>query len=73
MKQNPKTTSEKKALTVQEAANLLNVSTSYVYKLCHNKTLPVLNTPGIIRIDRVKFFKWIGATDPLKAQGVKEQ
>jgi excisionase family DNA binding protein len=71
MKTNPKTANEKKALTVQEAANLLNVSTSYVYKLCRNRTLPVLNTPGIIRIDRVKFFKWTGATDPLKAQGVK--
>lgn len=73
MRRKQRTTEEKKALTVQEAANLLNVSTSYVYKLCHNKTLPVLNTPGIIRIDRVKFFKWTGATDPLKNQGVKEQ
>ena len=73
MRRKQRTTEEKKALTVQEAADLLNVSISYVYKLCHNKTLPVLNTPGIIRIDRVKFFKWTGATDPLKAQGVKEQ
>ena len=71
MKRKQKTTDEKKALTVQEAANFLNVSTSYVYKLCHNRTLPVLNTPGIIRIDRVKFFKWTGVTDPLKNQGVK--
>ena len=63
---------EKKALTVQEAAALLNTSTSYIYKLCSNKTLPVLNTPGIIRIDRVKFFRWTGATDPAKRQGVKE-
>ena len=73
MKRKQKTTDEKKALTVQEAASLLNVSTSYIYKLCHNKTLPVLNTPGIIRIDRVKFFKWTGATDPLKNQGVKQE
>lgn len=73
MRRKQRTPDEKKALTVQEAASLLNVSTSYVYKLCRNKTLPVLNTPGIIRIDRVKFFKWTGATDPLKAQGVKEQ
>ena len=73
MRRKQRTPDEKKALTVQEAANLLNVSTSYVYKLCHNRTLPVLNTPGIIRIDRVKFFKWTGATDPLKNQGVKEQ
>ena len=72
MKRKHSITAEKSALTVQEAADLLNVSTSYVYKLCHNKTLPVLNTPGIIRIDRVKFFRWTGATDPVKTQGVKE-
>lgn len=72
MKIKQKTSEEKKALTVQEAAVLLNASTSYVYKLCRNKTLPVLNTPGIIRIDRIKFFRWTGATDPLKNQGVKE-
>ena len=71
MRRKQRTTEEKKALTVQEAADLLNVSTSYVYKLCHNKTLPVLNTPGIIRIDRVKFFRYTGVTDPLKNQGVK--
>lgn len=72
MKRKHSITAEKSALTVQEAAAILNTSTDYIYKLCRNKTLPVLNTPGIIRIDRAKFFRWTGATDPLKGQGIKE-
>lgn len=73
MRTKQKITSEKKALTVQEAAGLLNASQSYVYKLCRNKTLPVLNTPGIIRIDRSKFFRWTGITDPAKDKGVNDK
>ena len=54
------------ALTVQEVADLLQVSPSYVYKLCSGKVLPVLNIPGVVRIDRIKFFRMAGITDPVK-------
>ena len=47
-------------ITVREAANILNVTPSQVYRLIHRGTIPhIVLPPRTYRIPRTIFFKWL--------------
>ena len=50
---------EKRLLTIQEGAAVLNVPISKVYQLVKSKSFPSLKIGGTWRIDGDKLGKWI--------------
>jgi excisionase family DNA binding protein len=50
---------EKRLLTVNEGAEVLNVPISKVYQLVRSKNFPSLKVGGVWRIDSQKMDRWI--------------
>jgi excisionase family DNA binding protein len=59
-------------LTIQETADLLNVSRSHLYRLIQRGELPVVRVGGCTRVHRVALERMLAEHLPQRAQPVSD-
>lgn len=55
----PERPAEKSIITIDEAAELLDLSKGSIYRLTSTKSIPFIKKGGILRFERAALLKWL--------------